>query len=82
MALQILVLTVEHDDVGMTIRTTIKLGDAVLADYMPGTRWEDMAQEVANDVIAAALKPLFDQAVIVAGCRPGYSPHVDEERTE
>lgn len=56
-------LTVTHADVGGTVHTTIKIGGIVVASYLPGTKHHDLAQQIAEQVIAAAVIPLFASAV-------------------
>lgn len=64
-------LRVRHEGIGLTIETSILLGDALLVRYLSGTRHREMADEVAQAVLQRALGPLLAQAAQAEGCTVG-----------
>ena len=78
---QIVPLGVVHRDVGATIRTDVYLGREVLISYMPGTRYEDRAQRVFEEIMADALRPLLKAAAEGNGCHGimNYSPDYEDD---
>ncbi len=65
---------IEHDDVGMTLQTSIWFGSELLIEYLPGTRWPDVADQTAREVIARALRPLLMQSAKELDCMPPRDP--------
>jgi hypothetical protein len=59
---------VVHKDVGATIRTTIYLDNTALISYFPGTRYENTAQAVYEEVMITALTPLLEAAATLRDC--------------
>jgi hypothetical protein len=67
--MSVLAFRVIHEDVGMTLKTSIYLDDYLIVEFMPGTRHTDTADEVAKTVLGIALQPLVEAAAGEQGCR-------------
>lgn len=57
------IISITHTDVGATLHTVIRIGDTVVASYMPGTRHVETAEKIADDILHRVFTPLFDQAL-------------------
>ncbi len=68
--------SIEHRDMGGTLQTSIYFGAQLIVEYLPGTKHANTADDVAEQVVADALRPLFQVAVEANGCQPPIT--VDE----
>jgi hypothetical protein len=60
---QHLEFTVEHEDVGATMLTTIRVNGQHIISYLPATRHLESAEDTATRVLAHALGGLIKEAV-------------------
>lgn len=65
--------TIEHQDVGGTLQTSIYVAGQLILEFLPGTRHTDRADAVAETVLADALRPLLQAAAQANGCQPPRS---------
>lgn len=62
-------LSITSEDVGLTQKATVWVGDVAVSSFMTQTRHEDRSIEIASELIGSVLRPLIETKAAERGIR-------------
>lgn len=62
-------LSISTQDIGLTQKATLWIGDVAVVSFMTGSRHEDRSIEIASELVGAVLRPLIEEKAGIVGIR-------------